>query len=356
MNNAKELEDILICPITQSNLCWLTNEQLAALNERIAKGEVIYRGGAKPSLLVAALQAQGFDLFYPVIDEIFYLLPDFALGIPNHQESDSDLLTKRQVKQFYDDEGWQSQDGVYQDAQDSEDLRAVSQTYIEQCHLRLKQFLPAHGKYLLDIASGPIQYPAYLTYSEQFQYRICADISVQALKEAKKKIGAKGIFLLCDVTQLPLKPHSMDAVISLHTLYHVPQHQQLTAFDQLYQVLKKGGKSVIVYSWGRHSLLMNLSMLPFKLYARFKRAITSQAQQQLYFYAHNYRWFCRELKEKYQTQLYCWRSVNVPFLKTFIHPCLGGKTLLKGIFWLENRCQSLMGRLGAYPVFVSEKK
>jgi hypothetical protein len=75
----------------------------------------------------------------------------------------------------------------------------------------------------------------------------------------------------------------------------------------------------------------------------------------LYFYAHSYRWFRREIQTQYQTQIYSWRSVNVPFLKTYIHPKWGGRQLLKMIHWLENRAPALMGRIGAYPLFVSKK-
>ena len=33
------------------------------------------------------------------------------------------------------------------------------------------------GDLFLDAGSGPVQYPEYLTYSEGYRYRVCADIS-----------------------------------------------------------------------------------------------------------------------------------------------------------------------------------
>ena len=51
--------------------------------------------------------------------------------------------------------------------------------------------------------SGPIQYPEYLTYSEGYQYRLCLDISIVALIEARKRIGEKGLFVVADVSNLP---------------------------------------------------------------------------------------------------------------------------------------------------------
>lgn len=361
MNLNKKFEDLLICPLTQAPLTWISAGEVNRLNQRISLGEIKNRQGESLQIeLTAALQAGEQDLFYPIEDGIFCLLVDCALfgKFDNNTVNSHARITKNQVKHFYDDFGWQSDSGIYQDAKDSEDLRAVSADYILQCHLRLKQHLPKQGQYLLDVASGPIQYPAYLTYSEHFTTRICADISIRALKEAQKKLGEKGLYLLCDVTNLPLKTNRIDAVVSLHTLYHVPQDEQTRAYAELYRVLKPAGISVVVYSWGRGSFLMNLCLLPWKAMTYLQRKLfnPSAEKSSLYFFAHSYRWFCQELKDKYHTQLFSWRSVNVPFLKIYIHEAFCGRQLLKCIFWLENRFSKQMGRLGAYPMFVSVKK
>ena len=341
------LQTLLRCPMTGNDLSWLDDDELKLLNQRFPQTLPIQ----------SALKVLGHDLFYPVVDDIFYLLPDLVLkGDSEHLPQHGGIhLSKQQVQQFYNEFGWQSSEGVYQDAQDSEDLRSISREYIERCHLRLKDHLPPSGQFLLDVASGPLQYPAYLTYSEHYDYRICADISLRALKEAKKKLGSKGIYLLCDVTQLPIKTDQMDAVVSLHTIYHVPKDEQKQAFAEIHRVLKPQGTSVVVYSWGQYSLLMNLFLLPLKLLVRLKRKILREKTQPLYFYAHPYHWYQTELQPHYQMQLFSWRSVNVPFLKIFIHRVLGGRFILKGIFWLENRFPTFMGRMGAYPIFVSKK-
>ncbi|MBN9287320.1 MAG: hypothetical protein BGO43_15630 [Gammaproteobacteria bacterium 39-13] len=355
-----EFENLLRCPITASELYSLDPSALANLNQRIQDGQIKNQSQeVHRTPLQGALQSTQADLFYPIEDGIYCLLPDLALygNFSSHDTKEVTQRTKANVKQFYDDFGWKAgEDGVYQDARDSEDLRQVSEEYILRCHLRLNKHLQQGGTFLLDVASGPIQYPAYLTYSEHFTYRVCADISFRALKEAKKKLADKGIYLLCDVTNLPLNAQAMDAVISLHTLYHVPKEEQLKAYDELYRVLKPGGTSVVVYSWGGRSALMNGLLLPIKAYSYLKRKIVSaKSTQVLYFYAHSYRWFQNEIEAKYSAKLYAWRSVNVPFLKTFIHSKLAGRFLLKLIYWLENRAPEVMGRIGAYPLFVAKK-
>ncbi|MBS0289718.1 MAG: class I SAM-dependent methyltransferase [Proteobacteria bacterium] len=352
---SNKFERILKCPLTHAELRILTENELKAINLRIQQGEMTqYNKEIFQRPLQGALKVQYHDLYYPVQEGIYCLLKQnaiFGKFAVNNEVIDA---TKSQVKQFYDDIGWQQNNGVYQDAKDSEDLRTISDEYIQRCHQRLNKFIPKSGEYLLDIASGPIQYPAYLTYSENFEYRICADISWQALLEAKTKLGKKGRYLLCDVTNLPIKDNTIDAQVSLHTIYHVPALEQAMAFSELYRVLKPGGASVVVYSWGARSLLMNLLMLPFKAASKLKRTIKMTKANSLYFYTHSFQWFCQEIQPKYQTQLYPWRSVNVPFLKLYIHG-LPGRWLLRFIYAMEERFPKLMGRIGAYPLFVSKK-
>ena len=356
MTNHKELESILRCPLTHSNLSWLDNESQHALAMRIAKRELkSHHEAFDTSKWQGVFKAQNHDIYYFMIDEIIYLLPEFALQNDDNRLQNSNETTS-QVQQFYDSFGWQQDNGVFQDAIDSEDLREVSQEYIENCHARLKQHLPVKGRYLLDVASGPIQYDAYLAYSKNYDYRICADISLRALQAAKQKLGAKGIYLLCDVTCLPLQSGKLDAVISLHTLYHVPKEKQLQGYTEIQRVLKPQGVSAVIYSWGRRSLLMNVLMFPMKAWSLMKRFLPKQSgAPTLYFYAHSYAWFRESIQLPYNCKLYAWRSVNVPFLKCFIHKQWGGKALLKLFYALESRFPALMGRIGAYPLFVSTK-
>src|SRR5512139_3622721 len=132
---------------------------------------------------------------------------------------DTDSEIKKQVREFYDRVGWQEQsDGFYQNAS-YEDLRPVSHEYIHRCHLRVLRHLNPTGRFLLDAGSGPIQYPEYLEYSKAYQFRVCADISIVALQEARKRIGSHGLFVVCDVANLPFRLDCFDGEISLHTLH-----------------------------------------------------------------------------------------------------------------------------------------
>ncbi len=278
--------------------------------------------------------------------------------------------TKKKVQRFYDEIGWEKDDrGLFADAALFEDLREVARHYISACHLRVNRHLPGSGTYLLDAASGPVQYAEYLTYSENFTYRLCVDLSVVALREARAKLGDKGLYVVADLVNLPFKTDRLDAIISLHTLYHIPAAEQARAFRELHRILKPQGKAVIVYNWGQHARLMNLVTWPLKLaafpgrlvryvrrrLAAFRGPTKKAAPAGPYFHAHDLRWFETAIKPEMPYSIYVWRSVSVAFLKGYIHAALGGKGILEAIYRLEERFPHFLGKWGQYPLFVVHK-
>ncbi|GAB4525704.1 MAG: hypothetical protein Fur0018_10510 [Anaerolineales bacterium] len=282
---------------------------------------------------------------------------------------------KSQVRAFYDQVGWKEvSEGVYQNAK-YEDLRPVSREYIERCHLRVKRHLPPHGKYLLDAGSGPIQYPAYLTYSEGYRYRVCADISIVALQEARKRIGEHGLFVVADVANLPFKADAFEGVVSLHTIHHLSREEHPRAYGELYRVLKPGGSAVAVNGWGwaRLSHGLNLPIRVQKTLRRGLRALARRlkgrtshqgkgravAQAELkvaYADKYDYRWLLQHVGGLFPLEIRVWRSVNTSALRFYAHVWLGGRWLLRALFWLEERFPHFFGKHGAYPLVIFKKE
>ena len=60
----------------------------------------------------------------------------------------------------------------------------------------------AGGRFLLDVASGPVQIAEYVSFSERYEKRICMDISVTGLLHAKKRLGEHAICVIADITAL----------------------------------------------------------------------------------------------------------------------------------------------------------
>jgi ubiquinone/menaquinone biosynthesis C-methylase UbiE len=260
------------------------------------------------------------------------------------------------------------------DALKWEDLRPVTSEYIHNCHLRVNRYIKNKGQYLLDAGSGPIQYPEYLSYSEGYEFRICVDISFLALKEAQKKLGDKGIYILGDITNIPLQDNVIDGAVSLHVIYHVPKDEQVSAFRELHRVLQPGSSAAVVYSWPK-SQMMNWLLFPRrikknvrgwiqKMKAPVKKILGWENQKDPvvpvpvpetpYHYAHDQGYFEDNLKGM-EFEIVVWRSVSVPFLRMYIHPRLFGTVLLRWIYHKEDENPALYGRIGQYPLFVIRK-
>jgi hypothetical protein len=293
----------------------------------------------------------------------------------------NDLEEKEQVRQFYNQVGWHMVgEGIYQNAR-YEDLRPVSSEYIHRCHLRVKHFLKPDGYYLLDAGSGPIQYPDYLVYSQGYCYRVCLDISFVALIEARNRIGEHGLYVLADVANLPFTSGVFEGVVSLHTLHHLPQGEQKSAYEELYRVLTPGSSAVVVNGWTESSLMKRLKWLVSlaeglgNRLARSRGASTGmkipvgvgetknsnketlvQPDEPTGTYVHKQdaAWLGQQLIGM-DIEIRCWRSVNVRFLRAVFHQSLGGRFWLRLLYSLEERFPHYFGEKGQYPLVIIRK-
>jgi len=274
---------------------------------------------------------------------------------------------KDDVRQFYDQVGWQKvSTGMYQNAQ-YEDLRPVSRDYIHKCHMRINRHIKKDGRYLLDAGSGPIQYPEYLTYSEGYQRRVCLDISLVALLEAKQRIGEHGFFVVGDVSALPFKNECFDAIVSLHTLHHLTEKDYRIAYLDLKRVLDKDGSAVVVNGWHESNFMRQLGLL-IRLMERItaKREVTltgqenaspvKQKPQGTFVHKLDADGLREMLGKEFPVRILVWRSVSVRFLRAVIHPSLCGKLLLRVLYWLEEKFPYNFGENGQYPMVIFTKQ
>jgi len=290
-----------------------------------------------------------------------------------------EMEIKRQVRQFYDQIGWQEAgEGFYQNAR-YEDLRPVSREYIHRCHLRVARHLNPDGKYLLDAGSGPIQYPEYLEYSRGYQARVCADISKVALREARQRIGDRqngghGLFVVADVANLPFKPEIFDGVVSLHTIHHLPEGEHRQAYGELSRVLALHNAAIVVNGWVDPPL-MRFFNAPLQWINQVRRKaqrmwgkaplpkksihvrtrLNGSKLKGTFISKNNAAWMKLEIGSSMPLEVLVWRSVSVKFLRTFVHQRLGGRWFLRLLFWMEERFPHFFGEKGQYPLIVIRK-
>jgi len=288
---------------------------------------------------------------------------------------------KKSVREFYNQVGWQTiGDTLYQNAK-YEDLRPVSRDYLHRCHMRVKRHLAHEGRYYLDAGSGPVQYPEYLTYSEGYQARVCMDISLVALQEARKRVGEHGFYVLADITHLPFTSELFDGISALHTIHHVPMADKHLAYDELYRTLKPGRSMVTVDGWTNALLMVRLRRfvaamnrvrgwwerefrkdpgapgLELESSTKPQAPSGETASQPAGTFVEKFDadGLIELLTGRMDFSILVWRSVSVAFLRTVIHLDWGGRFWLRVLFWIEERIPRLLGRIGQYPLVVIHK-
>jgi len=270
--------------------------------------------------------------------------------------------SKQQVREFYDEIGWQQEaDGNYQNAR-YEDLRPVSAEYIQRTRLRVNNGLVPTGDILLDAGSGPVQYDEYLSYSKGYQKRLCLDISIQALREARERIGAHGLFVVGDLANLPFMANAFDGEVSMHAIHHLALEEHPRAYSELYRVLKPGRSAVIVNGW--HEPL--LSRLAEPLIGLMRRMSGKSAKKKknwldesdpsgTFVRKMTPEWLEREIGSRMPLEIRPWRSMSTRLLRWFVHPKLGGKIFLRFVFWAEDVFPVFFGENGQYPLIIIRK-
>jgi SAM-dependent methyltransferase len=266
--------------------------------------------------------------------------------------SDQSSVTK-QVEKIYENTGWETVGDVTCDAQTSEDLRSAAMSYVTACRLRVLKHLPKYGHRLLDMASGPIQYPEYLKYSEGFDTRVCVDLSRRALDMAKSKLGLHGEYHAGDFVDLAIE--QVDAAVSLHTIYHIHKERQEAAVRKLIAVTKPGGIIVIVYS--NPAYFVSALFSPLRRMARvlIPRRSNGETLGTIYFHRHPLVWW-EQFNDSGTVRIYPWRTLSTREQQALFPNNRLGKAMFSGLFALEDRYPRFFAAIGCYPMIVIEKR
>lgn len=154
------------------------------------------------------------------------------------------------VRHWYDEHGWQRDvgTGLYNDTATFSGAgtgSAGAALYEAQSYRDLNDGFGT-GRHFLDAASGPIAHAEYVPWSAGYTNRICMDLSIVALREARARVGAHGIFINGDLTGLPLRDDSIDGGVSAYTIQHIDAEHQLAALRELIRVLAPGRSFCII--------------------------------------------------------------------------------------------------------------
>ena len=96
--------------------------------------------------------------------------------------------------------------------------------------------------------------------------------------------------------------------------------------------------------------------LKIPLTRRLSHRRASRAGRGTFVRKHNAAWLMGEIGSQMPVKIYVWRTFGVKFLRTFIHPRLAGRGLLRLLYGLEERFPGFLGRNGQYPLIVIRKE
>ena len=324
---------ILRCPITRKPLTWKS-----------------------ASLLATEDGSYG----YPIEGGIPLLTADKAVDLAAAREAGGLVRQeKASVRNFYDQYGWKrTESGKYGDTALFVDQRALSYGFTESCMRRVGTYLPRCGKYLLDAGSGAIPHRAYMDYHANYKRRICVDFSIEALHEAKRKLGGRGMYILGDITNLPLSDNVVDAAVSNHVIYHVPADEQARAFEELWRVTRPGGRTVVVYAWKGAPLPWWIRQFATRVLRLRKNEPARPQEQQsmpnLYYQPQTLNWF-RKRKWPFQYTIRSFRVVTNEFLGSYLGNNARSKVLVGLLKVMQNMFPGWCGRHGQYPIIIISK-
>ena len=219
----------------------------------------------------------------------------------------------------------------------------------------LRQHLPAAGKFILDAGCGAIPHEEYLDYHRGYEKRICLDFSIAALREARQRLGDKGVYIACDLTCLPFKTGSIDAAVACHSYYHVPTTQQPDAFRELGRVISTNATAVVIYSWAKaplNGLLRNL----LKLLSAFSRPTPEQSDTNdnappLPFFPQTRVWF-EDQHWPFRYVYRAFRPISGDTLRLYFRDNAFWRLVANTLLGLQRLMPGFFGRHGKHPAIV----
>ncbi|MDP3581619.1 MAG: methyltransferase domain-containing protein, partial [Ignavibacteria bacterium] len=146
-----------------------------------------------------------------------------------------------------------------------------------------------------------------------------------------------GLFVLGDITALPLKDNSVTDTISMHTIYHVDKDKQAAAIEEIKRVTKN--KCYVVYNAGKHAKLVNILTLPLQLWNWSEKRINPNSKRRVYFYAHSYKW----LEQFGEIKTYRFLNEN-------------GIKLYSKLLWLVSKIEMSLPKHSYHPLLVINKR
>lgn len=258
------------------------------------------------------------------------------------------------VRGFYDGYGWVGDDGTKGEDEAFRQFRPAYAAYHAAVEQRtLDAFDGLDGRLLL---AGCGDMPdSHVRIASRFSLLSCLDISGRALTTAAMKLSRQAEIVRGSVVEPPFPRARFDAVFCAHVLFHIDIDLQEQAVDRMLQLLRPGGRLVIVYS-NPHS--------PFRiataLVERARRALPGRQslgpdRPDLYFRRHPLSWWQR-FSDRAQVSIRPWDVIGSRDDRALLWSDRVAEGFYGAAERLEVRHPKLATRLWQYPLIVLERR
>jgi 2-polyprenyl-3-methyl-5-hydroxy-6-metoxy-1,4-benzoquinol methylase len=117
-------------------------------------------------------------------------------------------------------------------------------------HAIVRKLLPNSGRRIIDVGCGYGRLAE--CYLDRFQQVIMVDGSMSLLRQAVEKTRGQAIYIASDVTHLPFRTSSFDAVLMIRVFHHIADSG--ACFFELHRLLCNDGRFVFSYKNEQHAL------------------------------------------------------------------------------------------------------
>ncbi len=100
---------------------------------------------------------------------------------------------------------------------------------------------PTPGMTLLDVGCGPGDLIPHLPTDIEY---VGCDVSAPYIEAAEQRLGDRGTFHLGGIDRVPLEPASVDRIVTVGVLHHVPDDVATTIVETAKRLLRPGGRFV----------------------------------------------------------------------------------------------------------------
>lgn len=232
--------ETFICPFTKKGLRLLSEHELAMINNKCERQELLFYSGVPVNFEIQqAFVSTNFLYIYPVHEGVVLLKKATSIVSGNRIEHPFLARDQKKVEDFYQAYGFQD-----------EGRKAIEGNAILEDAIKdeVRNYLPKQGETLISANANSASDVLNLVYGCQYQYHIHLDHDLERLRAVQGSLERTSTQVLCDQVFLPLQSASVASFIDLDLNNALDKSDQVALYKEMTRVLSATGVCVKLYS------------------------------------------------------------------------------------------------------------